>query len=175
MITSRSTAIKWAQNLLATDNWLLLDTETTGFSKSAEIVEIGTVVSPKAECCPGQWSSLVKPLQPIPEEVIKVHGITNEKVANAPSFIEVYPVLERTFSRYTRILIYNAKYDTRILQQCCALNGLPPFQYKQVECVMLAYQAFMGSRKPLPLPNSVHGAIGDCMATLDLIKVMAAG
>jgi DNA polymerase III alpha subunit (gram-positive type) len=66
-------AVKWARQQLALDNWVILDTETTGLY-DAEIVEIA-VVDPLGEAL---LNTLVKPTIPIPTEVIEIHGITDE-------------------------------------------------------------------------------------------------
>lgn len=79
-----------------TSNWkdvtfVAFDTETSGaFPVGFEIVEIGAVKWKNGEIL-GSFQSLVKPSVPMGEEVIKIHGITNEMVADAPSITEVLP------------------------------------------------------------------------------------
>lgn len=61
------------------------DTETTGkYPLSAEICEIAGVKWRGGRVI-DTFSTLVKPSRPMGEEVIRIHGITNEMVANAPS------------------------------------------------------------------------------------------
>ena len=67
---------------------VFFDLETTGTNISKDrIVEICIV-----KLFPNQKTVstyLVNPQVEIPKEVIEIHGITNEKVKNAPSFNEI--------------------------------------------------------------------------------------
>jgi DNA polymerase-3 subunit alpha (Gram-positive type) len=60
-----------------------IDLETTGLGKDAQIVEIACNINGLT------FQSLVKPSIRIPDDVIKIHGITNEMVENSPSIKEV--------------------------------------------------------------------------------------
>jgi DNA polymerase-3 subunit epsilon len=62
------------------------DIETTGLNKETDrIIEIAAYDPLNKK----SFTSLVNPGIPIPEEATKIHSITNEMVANAPSFKEV--------------------------------------------------------------------------------------
>ncbi len=62
---------------------IYFDIETSGLrADSDRIVEIAAY-NPKTKA---EFTALVKPGIPIPSEVSKIHGITDEMVANAPSF-----------------------------------------------------------------------------------------
>ena len=65
------------------------DLETTGVNIAKDrIVEISILKAfPDGSEKEKTW--LVNPQMPIPAEAIAVHGITNEKVADAPTFKEV--------------------------------------------------------------------------------------
>ena len=62
------------------------DLETTGTNVASDrIVEISILkIFPNGNKESKTW--LVNPEMPIPPEVVKVHGISNEKVANEPTF-----------------------------------------------------------------------------------------
>jgi len=65
------------------------DTETSGaYPVGSEIVEFGAVKWFKGQVVE-RLQMLIKPEIPMGEEVIKIHGITNEMVADAPSMKEV--------------------------------------------------------------------------------------
>ena len=87
-IQARRTAILKAQEYFRARP-LYLDTETTGLNPVDEIVEIcivdhdGTVL----------LNSLVRPTRPIPADVTRLHGITNQMVQGAPAWIEVWPAV----------------------------------------------------------------------------------
>lgn len=75
-MTPRQQAREWLRNCV------ILDVETTGLDKYAEIVEI-SIIDEQGHIL---LNTLVKPLEPIPDDVIAIHGITNEMVASAPSW-----------------------------------------------------------------------------------------
>ncbi|MCB9072887.1 MAG: 3'-5' exonuclease [Bdellovibrionaceae bacterium] len=76
--------------------FIAIDTETTGkYPLESEICEIAAVKF-KAGKRIDAFSSLIKPSRPMSEEVIKIHGITNEMVQNAASIEDVI----KEFHRY---------------------------------------------------------------------------
>jgi DNA polymerase III subunit epsilon len=69
--------------------FIAMDTETTGrYPLESEICEIAAVKFKDGKKIDA-FSSLVKPTQIMSEEVIKIHGITNEMVQDAPPMAEV--------------------------------------------------------------------------------------
>ena len=91
-LEAENDAIEWAREILANkDNWLILDTETTGL-EDAEIVQIG-ICNLEREVI---LDSLVKPTIPIPTEASNIHHLTDELVKNAPTFPEIYPRIVET-------------------------------------------------------------------------------
>lgn len=71
--------------------FVAFDTETSGaFPVGFEIVEMGAVKWRGGQII-DRFQALIKPSVPMGEEVIKIHGITNEMVADAPSMAEVLP------------------------------------------------------------------------------------
>ena len=172
----RINAVMWAREQLSQDDWVILDTETTGLY-DAEIVEIA-IVNHSGEPL---LNTLVKPSIPIPSDAADVHGITDEIVANAPPFSEVYPRIAEVL-KDKRILIYNAAFDIKILNYCCNQYGLPILMLKKRSDCLMEWAAQWGGYwsyyhqdyKYFPLSSSSHRALGDCIAALNLIKRMAA-
>jgi DNA polymerase III subunit epsilon len=169
-------AVKRAREQLALDDWVLLDTETTGLY-DAEIVEIA-IVNPLGEPL---LNTLIKPTIPIPEDAAEIHGITDEMVATAPSFPDVSPRIVEVLND-KRILIYNAEFDIKILNYCCHLHKLPILKLqKRSECLMEwaaqwggDWSYYYKDYKYFPLPSGNHRALGDCTAAFELIERMAA-
>ncbi|MCC6278098.1 MAG: exonuclease [Oligoflexia bacterium] len=65
------------------------DTETSGkYPLTAEIVEVAGAKWKNGQIIE-RFQALVKPVRPMGEQVIAIHGITNEMVADAPSIGEV--------------------------------------------------------------------------------------
>lgn len=67
----------------------VVDVETTGGDpKHASITEIGIVLVEDGTITQ-RFVSLVRPLQPIPPQIVSLTGITNEMVAEAPDFSDI--------------------------------------------------------------------------------------
>ncbi|MDF0556375.1 3'-5' exonuclease [Kamptonema sp. UHCC 0994] len=170
----RVKAVKWARKQLGLDDWVVLDTETTGFNE-AEIVEIA-IVQPSGEPL---LNTLIKPTIPIPLEVTQIHNITDEMVAQAPTFPEIYPAIVEALTD-KQVFIYNSTFDIKVLNYCCNLHGLPIINLRYSECIMEWVAQWIGNwsyyyknYKWQPL-NGEHRALGDCLAVLKKIKKMAA-
>ena len=176
MVTDREKATFWARSLLERMDWVLLDTETTGISARDEIVQIA-VVAPDGGVL---LDSLVRPTRPIPPESTLIHGITDAEVEGAPPFPEVFDRL-REIVAGRRIVIYNASFDMRLIRQTLARHGrdFTGIEEEQVECAMLQYSAWVGELWPgggykwQKLRGGDHTALGDCRATLAVIRRMA--
>ena len=59
--------------------------------------------------------TFIKPPVPIPDEVIKITGITNEMVSRAPKFIEVYDSLVNLFIGERVTVGHNVSFDLGML------------------------------------------------------------
>ena len=113
----RAKAIERAQLYVSQDT-LFLDTETTGLSGMDEICEIA-VINLAGEAL---INMLVKPTRPIAEATSQIHGITNEMVANAPTFGDLLPRLEQVL-RGRHVLVYNVEFDQEKLERSTVANG----------------------------------------------------
>ncbi len=102
MLSSRSEAIKIAQEKLA-NKPLFLDTETTGLDNFSEIVEI-CIVEHDGEIL---YESLVKPTRSIPFDAVRIHGISDPVVQNAPSWIQVWAKMAAPLHRHLHQLDYH--------------------------------------------------------------------
>ena len=54
-----------------------------------------------------------------------VHGITWQMVAKAPTFGEVWPLIENILEGATHFTAHNATFDRRVLEACCNAAKLP--------------------------------------------------
>lgn len=169
-------AREWAQALLKRSDWVILDTETTGLGPKDEIIQIA-ILNPESQVL---LDTLIRPSRPISPAASEIHGILDSDVLSAPTYKEIRPEIERCILGKT-IVIYNAEYDMRLLRQTNSRYNLTPMLIKrnQIECAMLKYSAWRGelwpdgSYKWQKLPGGDHTALGDCRATLQVIKRMA--
>lgn len=173
----RLTAIEKARQLWA-QKPVFLDTETTGLHDSAEIVEI-SVIDHQGEVL---LDTLVRPRRRIPPDAVLVHGITDEMVREAPTWLHVWPQVEEAL-RERHVGIYNAEFDLRMMKQSHLLNGLPwrP-PTRNFFCIMKLYSDFYGASRwqklesagrqcGLALPNS-HRAREDSLLARAVFECM---
>jgi len=174
----RHKAIVWAQEVLADESAVILDTETTGLKSTAEIIEISIINSQGAPLL----DTLVKPKGKIPIDAYEIHGIGSTTVKNAPIWPEIDMQISEIIRQASRVVIYNAGYDLRLMRQTRQLYNLPPLDVPthHYQCAMKRYAEFYGDWRGSqqgfrwqPLPGGNHRALGDCLATLKVIKSMA--
>lgn len=99
-------------------NDVIIDTETTGLTEDDEIIEIA-IINMRGEVL---LNTLVKPTRNIPADVINIHHITNEMVASAPSWAEIYPQVMEIFG-HRKWLAWNSKFDARLITQTSLITG----------------------------------------------------
>jgi len=103
--------------------FVVFDIETTGLSAlNNHITEIGAVLVKNGEII-DKFCTYVDPGEPIPENIVKLTGITDEMVAGAPGEEEAV----RSFLGFAgdRILIaHNANFDTGFIRRVCEENGI---------------------------------------------------
>lgn len=165
---------------LLDEGCVILDFETTGFvSDTVEIIEIaivdhtGTVL----------MNTLVQPRGRIPAAASAVNKIYDADVADAPTFIELYPSFLRHISGQP-VVAYNYRFERDILAAVTGRYGLTP-KVREWYCAMKAYSDFSGLFRASKLGvacnregikvDQAHTALGDCLMTLELIRCMAKG
>lgn len=181
---ARNRASRWLKR-----NYLILDTETTGLGDDAEIIEISIID------CTGKilLDTLVKPLKAIPAAATAIHGITNEMVADAPTWRDIhYQFMVLTNDR--TLLIYNALFDSRLIFQTVAASNCQLSGKKYIfdaECVMESYAEYYGQwdqklnkfkwqrlsnaaeQQDVVTDGTPHRALADCKTTLGVIRAMS--
>ena len=102
---------------------IFLDLETTGLSPRDDgITEIGAVILEEGKPT-REWSTLVRPKKPIPPEIARMTGISNEMVRDAPAFSEVAPQLSALLEG-ALLVAHNARFDYGFLKQAFAREGM---------------------------------------------------
>ena len=109
-----------ARVLYGQDDMVVMDTETTGLDKRAEAVEVA-IVGRDGEMI---LHTLIRPMNLIPEEATKIHGITNRDIINAPMMDELAPTLIDALAGRL-VVTYNDGFDFRILNQTMWRCGVP--------------------------------------------------
>jgi DNA polymerase-3 subunit epsilon len=162
MISTRHQSIQTARQKIA-QNPVYLDTETTGLGNFAEIIEIcilddsGLVL----------YESLVKPFRMIPQDVIRIHRITNDLVCNAPRWdtvwLEIEPILADR-----QVGIYNAEFDMRMMSQSHRMVGMRWSESQRFTpfCIMRLYAQFYGEKNGNYRWHSLDDARRQCGLSL---------
>jgi DNA polymerase-3 subunit epsilon len=129
-----------ADPLDPSDAWVAIDFETaTGARDSAcalgmALIRDGEVITS------GAW--LIRPPGNVYDHWnIRVHGITPDRTADAPSFGELWPEL-RHHLEGSHVLAHNAGFDVGVLRALIAGHGLETPEMHYVCTVKLARRAF---------------------------------
>lgn len=103
---------------------VVLDLETTGLKATQDrIIEVGLIRISNRQITDRQaW--LVNPGIPIPPETQRIHNISPEMVAGAPSFAEIYPLLTN-FVGTSILMSHNARFDRGFLVAEINRHGFP--------------------------------------------------
>ena len=168
--------IDWCLNVLKKNkDFVILDTETTGLGNSDEIIEMA-IITPTGECL---LNERFLPSCSVGKSATSVHGITKKDLLNCQTFSEASPKIEQAIGK-KKIITYNSKFDARLYAQTMKneRNGFVP--KGEWLCAMEVYSQFIGDinqntgeYKWQKLQGGDHTALGDCLATLDLIKGMS--
>lgn len=107
---------------------IILDTETTGINpkEGHRIVEIGCVEMINRQLTGRNYHVYINPQFMMEQEVIDVHGLTNEFLADKPLFAQVAQEFI-DFIRGAELVIHNAKFDVGFMDHEFNLvgRGLP--------------------------------------------------
>jgi DNA polymerase III subunit epsilon len=183
--SSRRSAVQEARLLLET-NPVYLDTETTGMHQSAEVIEIGVIDDLENVL----FDALIKPRGKIDPAAGRIHGITLDELADAPTWEQVWPKAEAVLLN-RRIGVYNVEFDLRLIKQSHNRTwlkwALPETNFFDI---MKLYARFYGDwdayhrsfryqslelagrQCGIRLPNA-HRAVDDCLLTRALLHHMA--
>tara|TARA_R110000868_G_scaffold218576_1_gene468926 strand:- start:76129 stop:76848 length:720 start_codon:yes stop_codon:yes gene_type:complete len=168
---------------------IVFDTETTGFDPKTgdKIVEIGALRiydKMRTDDPADTFHLLVNPERDIPEEVVKVHGITNEKVKDSPVFSEIADDF-LAFIGDAPLVAHNASFDMRFINAELEAIGREPLNNPVVDTLAIARRKFPGSRATLDALCSrfevdlsvrvFHGALLDSQLLADVYLHLCGG
>lgn len=155
---------------------IILDTETTGLYpyKGDRLIEFAGLEMIDRRLTGAYLHLYVHPERDIPEEAVKIHGITLERLENEPKFAEVGTKIAE-FIRGAELIIHNAPFDIGFLNMEFARMGLPCVEDTAAaitDTLTLAKTLYPGQKNSLDaLCNRLgvdrsrrvfHGALIDC-------------
>ncbi len=151
---------------------IVLDTETTGLSPAAgdRLVEIGCVELINHIPSGRHYHVYINPQRSMPEEAFRVHGLSEEFLADKPLFKDVAADFLQ-FLGDAQLVIHNASFDIGFLNAELERAGRPPLGNPVLDTVHLAREKHPGARVSLDalckhygIDNSrrtLHGALLD--------------
>ena len=97
------------------EDYVVLDLETTGLSPASdEIIDIAAIRYISGAKV-SEFSTLVKPSIPIPQEITDITGITDDMVADAPGIDEALDGLSMFLNPDDLVVGHNVGFDVRFL------------------------------------------------------------
>jgi inhibitor of KinA sporulation pathway (predicted exonuclease) len=198
----RTGVVTWAQQII-NQGCLILDTETIDLplsqgGKGAEVCQLALLKLTRAGTTV-VFNKYIKPSRnDWAQAAIDIHGITPEKVKDAPTITDVWVDLLRLVSGVDHLVIFNRAFDIRALRDSLVVRGIKlACQESQtrhdcwvfptgaaVHCALLKYSSWVQTPKRgqsewkwQKLPSypgcEAHSAIGDCQSTAKLIQDLA--
>lgn len=175
------------------DRQIVLDTETTGMNQIGAhyeghcIIEIGAVEMINRKYTGNNFHIYIKPDRLVDPDAIKVHGITDEMLADKPDF----KTIAQDFIEYIRgaeLLIHNAPFDVGFMDYEFRKLGLD-IKTTDIclvtDTLQMARQMYPGKRNSLDalcdrlgIDNSkrtLHGALLDAEILADVYLSMTGG
>jgi len=113
LTTFKDNAKQWATERLADQNTVILDLESTGLLREDPDTEIAQICILDVHGRP-LFSMLLKPSQPMRDEVIAIHKITNEQIFHQPMFPQVARMISFVL-KDKHVISYNADFDWALL------------------------------------------------------------
>ena len=130
---------------------IVLDTETTGFDPRTgdRLIEVGCIELLDLLPTGRTFHRFVNPERSIPADAIKVHGITDDKVRDAPKFHEIVDDLME-FVGDAQMIAHNAAFDRNFIDFELNRCGRPiTGEPRWIDTLKLAQTRFPG------MPNSL--------------------
>lgn len=168
---------------------IFFDTETTGLSPEGgdRIVEIGCVEMVDRRLTGNNKHYYLNPERPNSEDAVKIHGLTDEFLADKPVFAAIADELLEYLAG-AEIIIHNASFDVGFLDAELRRLGKPKFETYVAgitDSLLMAREMFPGKSnsldalcKRLEVDNSnrtLHGALLDAQLLADVYLELLGG
>ena len=127
---------------------IVLDTETTGLDpyQGHKLVSIGCVELENHMPTGNTYYQLINPERDVPEEVVKVHGLTNEILDKEPPFRDIVDDF-LAFIADSPLVIHNAEFDMKFINAELSWIKRDPIPMdRAIDTLWIAKRKFPGSR-----------------------------
>jgi DNA polymerase-3 subunit epsilon len=159
--------------------YVVFDTETTGLkpSQGDEIIQIGAVRIVNGRILYEETlDQLIDPRRPVPEESVKIHGISPELLLGKPTIDEALPELHH-FTEGSVLVAHNAAFDMKFLKVKEASSGVR-FDQPVLDTLLLSWFVHpnqqshhleeVANRLGVPIVGR-HTALGDALVTAEVL------
>jgi DNA polymerase-3 subunit epsilon len=166
---------------------IVLDTETTGFDPRTgdRLIEVGCIELVDLLPTGRTFHRFVNPERLIPPDAIRVHGITDEKVKDAPKFHEIVDDL-MAFVGDAQMIAHNAAFDRNFIDFEYNRCGRPiTGEARWIDTLQLAQKRFPGMPNSLDalckrfkislVERTLHGALIDARLLAEVYLELKGG
>ncbi len=166
---------------------IVFDTETTGFeyAKGDRLVEIGAVELVNHMPTGVTFHQYINPEREVPEEVVKVHGLTYDFLKDFPTFEKIADEW-LNFVGDATLVAHNASFDMNFVNYELKQLGKPELEWSRVvDTLEIARLLFPGARcsldalcKRFEIDNSsrtFHGALLDAQLLAEVYLELLGG
>lgn len=167
---------------------IVFDTETTGFDPLTgdRLVEIGAVELINHVPTGKTYHQYINPEREVPEEVVKVHGLTTEYLKDFPVFAEIAQDWVDFIGEDGILVAHNASFDIKFINYELAKVGYEEYKWDRViDTLEIAKNKFPGQRNNLDalckrfnIDNSArtfHGALLDAQLLAEVYLELLGG
>ena len=167
---------------------ICFDTETTGLSpeNGDRLVEIGAVELINHVPTGQIFHEYINPERDVPEEEIKIHGLTNEFLADKPTFAEIAQKWVDFIGDDGILVAHNAEFDMKFTNYELKKLGYKTYDWDRVvDTLAIARNEFPGARNNLDalcrrfnIDNSArtfHGALLDAQLLAEVYLQLLGG
>ena len=153
---------------------IVFDTETTGMDPDLgdRVIEIGGVELINHIPTGKTYHQYINPERDVPPEAVAVHGLTQEKLKNEPTFGEIVGDFLDFLGEDAKLVAHNAEFDMKFINAELKIFGFPAISQKRVvDTLLIARAKFPGSPASLDAlcrrynidntQRTLHGALLD--------------
>jgi DNA polymerase-3 subunit epsilon len=166
---------------------VLFDTETTGLDPATghRVVEIAAIELINGLPTKTFFHTLVDPERDMPEDALRIHGISGAQLRGKPRFADIVTPLLAFFGEGD-LVAHNAPFDFGFLNAELVRLGLPPLDpARMVDTLVLAKLRFPGMPNSLDAlcrrfeidlsARTTHNALLDCRLLADVYVELTGG
>lgn len=129
---------------------ICFDTETTGLDPFTgdRLLEIGCIELINNKRTGNYFHEIINPERDIPEDAVRIHGISNDKVIGKPIFKDIIDKFIE-FVADSPLIAHNAPFDMKFLHYEFELLGYKKLENTVIDSLLLAKEKFPGQKNNL--------------------------